>query len=349
MTTHGHGALTPIVGHLQQQLADRDPLLVSSALAHGPLDFVADALSGARHLRFMPWRDPGFDEAAPADHHDDVTAATRVVLGAEDLDLVAHRAPLTQAAQGGPATAWCKQRQLDGLFGAVAPAAGAVGALFIGEPATRVLAVLEGAAGLLTMRRTSIVLPLEECAASAAAAALLRRTGHALYDQWLHPLPEGGPLPATWVLAVAGECVVKAPPQPPSRRLSWTIPIDEPLARSGFYPVEGAAPATWCWIGPRPRAGLLLPTWPGRLLQVGLQLRAVGDGVNIAATVARLDGVPAAVRMDGPLLWIESPASAAPRAFRRLDLTFPTSSRDESGRRLVVAAIAAVQLDFATE
>jgi hypothetical protein len=351
MTPAPHGVLAPILGLLQRLLAGREPLLVSSALAHGPLDALAATLPGTSHLRFRPWHDADFDELAPADHQDDAGVATQVVLGAEDLDLALRRSPLIRVAEGGPAVSRRKLRRLDGLLGPVAPRAGPLHVLYVGEAGTRALAVLEGAGNLLATQQPAVLLPLDGGAAAAAAAALLRRAGHVLLDPQLRPLPQTGIPPATWALAlagtVAGAVEVHAGAVAPVP--AWTIAIDEPLTRRGFYPVEGAAPATWSWIGPRPRAALLLPCWRGSLRRISLQMRAVAPGIDIADAVAVVDGVPAVARVAAAELEVEMPHAAAPRAFQRLDLGFLRSTRVERERRLVVAALASVRLHFAAE
>ncbi len=346
------GVLGPILGWLSQHLENADALMVSSALGHGPLDRIAAALAHVRHVRFSPWYDPAFEQIGNSLPGDEATFSTRVLLSDADLDLVVRLSPLERAATGGASESFRKLRRLDGLFGPVAPAAGRVGVLCIAESGHRMPAVLEGASELLASHRPAVLLPVNG-ASGAPAVTLLYRAGYRLHDQHLQVASHSRAVASSWMLALHGNSadseierfsrVAFSESRDPSARTSWTIPIDNLLPKIGFKPTEGLEPLTWAWIGPRPAASLLLPTWAGRLERIRLQLRAVADGIDPARTMAMVDGVPASVHFVGRVMDVLVPDVPGPHPFRRLDLSFPRVAQENM--RLFLA-IETAQLDF---
>ena len=101
--------------------------------------------------------------------------------------------------------------------------------------------------------------------------------------------------------------------EPPASRPGAAMPVPLPvhlpphtLQGYGMHEAERDGEARWRWFGPD--VGLVLPACPaGATLR--LELSAVARGVDAAAAVARLDGVPVPllVRTDAEGLAIEIP------------------------------------------
>ena len=122
------------------------------------------------------------------------------------------------------------------------------------------------------------------------------------------------------------------------------LPIDSELLRWGFHPAERSGDTAWCWIGPRPRAGIILPPLATRLERLQLHAASSIDLRNVRELRASIDGEPATLvaHWHGDHGHFEL-APAAPdtrwRPFHRLELSMPVSRRpsDEDGRQLALA------------
>lgn len=123
------------------------------------------------------------------------------------------------------------------------------------------------------------------------------------------------------------------------------LPIDVEAPRWGFHEIEYLDDSLWSWIGPRPRAGIVLPPLAARL--DGLSLRAISaiDLRNVAGLHATLDGARLRVRAhwkDKHGSFDLTPIVPSPRwrPFHCLELSMPVSAYPSGqGDRMLAMAI----------
>jgi hypothetical protein len=128
------------------------------------------------------------------------------------------------------------------------------------------------------------------------------------------------------------------------------LPIDIATPRWGFHAVEYSEHSMWSWIGPRPRAGIVLPPLATRLERLALHVVSTIDPRNVQALQASLDGEPLQVRgrWHGDHGSVElTPFAPSPRwrPFHRLELSMPTSGFPSGkGDRMIALALSALTL-----
>ena len=128
------------------------------------------------------------------------------------------------------------------------------------------------------------------------------------------------------------------------------IPVGSEFARWGFHPGESSEHLTWSWMGPRPRAGLVLPALASRLETIQLRVIAAADPRNVEELRASIDGKPARVRThwrvdQGHIDITPSVPVDAGRPFHTLELSCPRSLRpSETESRLLALAFSTATL-----
>jgi hypothetical protein len=132
-------------------------------------------------------------------------------------------------------------------------------------------------------------------------------------------------------------------------RTELTLAIDNEVPRWGFHPSEGDPGAGWSWIGPRPRAGLILPGLAARLDVIRLHAVATASVRIVDELQVALDGEPAHVRRhwQGTTGTFEVTPSSRRTAWlplHRLDIVCPETLRPNADERGLALALASVTL-----
>lgn len=323
-----------------QSLLRQDALVVSSSLAHTPFDVCVRQQAGWRHLRFLPDVFARSDvEFGREEQRTDATRDTGIVLGEEDLDIRRHGDALAAlAAPQRPRTH--KLRRLDSLFAEKISGQALPDVLFVGETGVRLRSVLAGAEGLLARHRPCVVLPDADARRTLPVAGLLTRHGYCLAG------PEDS-ANRRWALALPEERMASAdldhPYRGTSAREDKTMSISDELPRWGFHALEERAGSSWCWMGPRPAAGVLIPEQDGMPLALSLHMGASAAKGLAEQALLSWDGIPLQAVWRGTpggkgVLECQLPEGLAWQPFNELTVSFPATFADpQSARRLTMA------------
>ena len=364
-------------------------LMLSSTLAHDPFDLLARDMPQLRCITFTPCIDERVEAIGRIDRAGNATFDTSTALADIDLDLECRAASapfgVARAGIGLPR----KTRRLDSLFGSHVSLRQRVDAIVIRERSARALRILQGSERVLATDRPVVVVALGRSPAASSAAALLAANGYQFFDQFLCALPasfEDWDEHGDWTLAVHGEGAASrmaralfhdATPAA-SDMAAWNrallprlraeaqaggirfdlradarelvIPVGSGFARWGFHASETSEGMTWSWMGPRPRAGLVLPALASRLETIQLRVFATVDPRNVEELRASIDGTPAQVRAhwaaDQGHMEIAPSVPLDPGSpFHTLEMSCPKSLRpNEAESRLLALAFSTATL-----
>jgi hypothetical protein len=364
-------------------------LMISSTLAHDPFDLLARDMPPLRCIAFTPCIDERVEAIGRIDRTVDATFDTSIELADVDLDLQcrASSAPFGVSRAGiGLAR---KARRLDSLFGSHVSARQRVDAIIIRERSARALRILQGSERVLATDRPVVVLALGQSPEASSAIDLLAANGYQFFDQFLWagaaPFAHGNDL-EKWVLAISREgatsrmarALFQDVTPEAADAAAWNrallqrfrieaqaggirfdlctapgelvIPVGCELARWGFHASESSEDMAWSWMGPRPRAGLVLPALASRLETIQLRVIAAVDPRNVEELRASIDGTPARVRArwhvdQGHIDITPSVPVDAGSPFHVLELSCPKTLRpNEAESRLLALAFSTATL-----